>query len=40
VVLKVTPVGRVPVWLRAGAGKPVAATVKEPGAPATKVVLF
>lgn len=40
VVLKVTPVGRAPVWLRVGAGKPVATTVKVPGAPATKAMLF
>ena len=37
---KVTPVGNVPVLLRAGVGAPVVVTVKVPAEPAVKVVLF
>ena len=37
---KVTPVGRVPVTERVGAGKPVFVTVNVPAAPTVKVVLF
>ncbi len=37
---KVTPVGRVPVTERVGAGEPVAVTVNVPAVPTVKVVLF
>jgi hypothetical protein len=37
--LKVTPVGKVPVSLRVGAGVPVAVTVKVPAVPTVNVVL-
>ena len=40
VLLKVTPVGRAPVSLNVGEGKPEAVTEKEPAVPAVKVVLF
>ena len=35
----VTPLGRAPVSVTAGVGKPVAVTVKLPAAPTVKVVL-
>ncbi len=38
--LKVTPLGRAPVSLKVGAGKPVAATVNVPAAPTVKAVLL
>ena len=34
-----TPLGRVPVWLKVGAGVPVAVTVKVPAGPSVKVVV-
>jgi hypothetical protein len=37
---KVTPLGRVPLSLNVGAGKPVAVTVKEPAVPTLNVVLL
>jgi hypothetical protein len=40
VALKVTPLGRAPVWLRVGDGKPVAVTVNEPIAPTVNVALL
>src|SRR5580704_228450 len=36
--VSVTPVGRVPVSLKVGAGVPVAVTVKDPAVPSVKVV--
>ena len=39
-VLKVTPLGSVPLWLRVGAGKPVVVTVNDPAVPTLKVALF
>ena len=38
--LSVTPEGNAPVTEKAGAGNPVAVTVKVPAFPVTKVVLF
>ena len=38
--LNVTPVGKVPVSDRVGAGSPVAVTVKDPAAPTVNAVLF
>ena len=38
VALRVTPLGRVPVSVKVGAGKPVAVTVKVPAVPTVKVV--
>ena len=38
VALRVTPVGRVPVSAKVGAGLPVAVTVKVPAVPTAKVV--
>jgi hypothetical protein len=38
--LKVTPLGRVPVSLSDGAGKPAVVTVKLPADPSLKVVLL
>src|SRR5437588_141025 len=40
VELYVTPVGRMPVWMIDGAGKPVAVTVKVPAIPTRNVVAF
>ena len=37
--VNVTPLGRAPLSVSAGVGKPVAVTVKVPAAPAVKVVL-
>lgn len=36
--VKVTPGGRVPDWVKVGAGVPEAVTVKEPDVPTVKVV--
>jgi hypothetical protein len=38
--VKVTPLGKVPLSLKVGAGKPVSVTVNVPAAPTVKVVLF
>ena len=38
--VSVTPLGRVPVSLKVGAGTPVAVTVNDPAVPAVNVVLF
>src|SRR5690349_14325219 len=38
--MKVTPLGRVPISEKVGAGVPVAVTVNVPGVPIEKVVLF
>jgi hypothetical protein len=38
--LRVTPLGRVPVSLKVGAGNPVAVTEKDPALPTVKVVLL
>jgi len=38
--LKVTPLGRAPVSVNVGVGKPVAVTVNDPAVPTTKVVLL
>ena len=38
--VKVTPLGSVPLSVSVGAGKPLAATVKEPAAPVVKVALL
>jgi len=38
--LKVTPLGKVPVSLKVGAGEPVAVTVNDPAEPTTKVALL
>jgi hypothetical protein len=38
--LKVTPLGKVPVSLNVGAGKPLAVTVNVPAVPTWKVVLL
>src|SRR5207247_1575276 len=38
--VKVTPAGRAPLSVSVGAGKPLAATVKEPAVPVVKVVLL
>jgi hypothetical protein len=35
----VTPLGRAPVWLKVGAGTPVAVTVNVPAVPTLNVVL-
>ena len=40
VALNVTPLGRVPLSLSVGVGKPVVVTVKLPAAPTVKVVLL
>ena len=40
VALRVTPLGRVPVSVKVGAGLPVAVTVKVPAVPTAKVVAF
>ena len=37
---KVIPLGKVPVSVKVGAGKPLAFTVKEPAMPAVKVALL
>src|SRR5258706_524 len=39
-LLRVTPVGKVPVWLNVAAGNPVAVTVKLPAIASVKVVLL
>ena len=39
-MVKVTPLGRAPVLLKVGAGKPVAVTVKVPAVPTVKVVVL
>jgi hypothetical protein len=39
-VLKVTPLGRAPVSVKVGVGKPVAVTVNDPAVPTTNVVLL
>ena len=38
--LKVTPLGKLPVSVNVGVGKPLAVTVKEPAVPTVNVVLF
>src|SRR5207245_3753352 len=40
VALNVTPLGKVPVSLKVGVGKPVAVTVKLPAVPTVNVVLL
>jgi hypothetical protein len=39
-VLKLTPLGRAPVSVNVGVGKPVAVSVNYPGVPTTNVVLL